>query len=264
MTVPYEPEQASSQVHRIEGLVVGFIVASILEAEVATALVAPLIGLILHAAIILTILNIYLLIPFLPHRKVLLTLLLLPILRLMSLTIPISPIPKIFWYAVIGVPLLFSTAMVINIVNPQPTRLLFRLRQVWGQLAFGLLGVPLGLVVFLFVPHKPFLDPTNWSEVIFGIISLTLFGAFTEELIFRVLIQTNLEEVFGRWGIWIGAILYAGLFSTTLSVPVIAFWGVTGLVFSLWVKRTQSIWGAVVCHSLILVVGLIVSPLFLH
>jgi uncharacterized protein len=264
MNLPYQPDQEAAQINRVEALVVGFIIASIIEAEAATALVAPLIGVILHGAIVLTIINIYLLIPFLPHRKAFLTLLLLPILRLMSLTIPISALPPLYWYAAIGIPLLFSTTVVINMVHPPVAPLLFRFPKAFGQIAFGLVGIPLSVAAYRLIPVTPFFNPANWIEVLIGVISLTIFSAFAEELIFRYLIQSTLEEVFGKLGVWLGAILYASLFATTLSLPAICFWGIVGLLFGFWVKRTHSIWGAVFAHSLILVGGVVVYPLVLH
>jgi uncharacterized protein len=253
--------QANSRELRIEGVVVGFIIAAIIEAEIALALVPPLLGVILHSVVILTILNVYLLIPLLPHRKILLALLILPILRIVSLSVPIAQLPQLYWYAADGIPVMISVLILTRMIHPPASYFVVNLVKVWRQIAFGMLGIPLAYLAFRIAPQKPLVPTGNLVEILIGIVSLVVFSGFIEEYIFRYLIQFNLEDIFGEVGLWIGGALFTGLYLGAQTLPLTAFWGLVGMGFSYWVKYTESIWGVVIAHSLLLITALIFFPL---
>ncbi len=267
MSVWSEPHQASSRETQIEYLIVGFLVAAILEAEIAIALVAPLMGILLHAAVILAIANIYLFIPSIPHRRALIPLLLFPILRLLSVTIPIAPLPRIDWYPAIGLPWLLSALVVVWFLRSSPASLQLRGIQ-WGEIlrqaVFGLTGIALAYLVYILAPTKPILASADWRSLVLGAVLLTVFSGFAEEFIFRFLVQSQMESVFGKGGIFIAALLSAAMYIPTMSLPLIVFWLIAGIIFGIWVQRTRSLWGVVLAHSLINVGSILLLPLLIR
>jgi uncharacterized protein len=267
MSVPYEPHRTSARETQIEYLIVGFLAAAILEAEVAVALVAPIMGVILHGAVIVAIANIYLFIPSIPHRRALIPLLLFPILRLLSVTIPIAVLPRIYWYPAIGLPWLLSALIVVWFLRPSLDTLQihgWRHGEILRQGIFGLTGIALAFLVFFLAPAKPIVADGNWRSLVLGGLFLTVFSGFSEEFVFRFLVQSQLESVFGRAGIIIAAMLGAALYIPTLSLPLVAFWMIAGMIFGFWVHRTRSLWGVVLAHSLINVGSILLLPLLIH
>jgi hypothetical protein len=156
---------------------------------------------------------------------------------------------------------MLSTILTTRLIHPPTSFLRIQGVKIWRQIAFGLIGLPLAFLVFQIAPHKPLVPTGNLVEVLIGIVSLVIFNGFLEEYIFRYLIQTNLDEIFGWVGIWIGGALFAGMYIGVQSLPLMAFWGLVGICFGYWVKFTDSIWGVVLAHSLLLVTALILLSL---
>jgi hypothetical protein len=217
--------------------------------------------------VILAIANIYLFIPSIPHRRALIPLLLFPILRLLSVTIPIAPLPRIDWYPAIGLPWLFSALVVVWFLRPSPAYLQLRgynRGEILRQAIFGLTGISLAYLVYLLAPTKPILASGDWRGLVFGGMLITVFTGFAEEFVFRFLVQSQMESVFGKAGIYIAALLGSAMYIPTMSLPLIAFWLIAGVVFGYWVHRTRSLWGVVLAHSLLSVGSILLLPLLIR
>ncbi len=230
----------------------------VIAAEILTVFVGVLAGAILDGIVLVGLVNFSYFAEIQEARRIILPLALVPLMRILSVTIPVPHVAPLFWYPLIGIPLLL--AGLISIYMTGLPALSFQIgRRKWaGQIAFGLLGIPIGLLAARMLPPGMITIPTRSAGwIILGTIILALFNAVPEEIIFRGLVQNALWEVFGPIGLAITAVVYSSLFTGTLHLSYIIFYGLTGLLFTLWVKLTKSLWGAIIAHSLINVIFLL-------
>jgi membrane protease YdiL (CAAX protease family) len=212
----------------------------------------PLAGVLCQALLIPALLAHYAAAEGAPYRRILPALALVPLLRILSLTMPIKYIPAIYWYALIGIPLLVAIVQTARVLGLAPAQLGLRLRAVPLQLGITLLGVPLGLLAFLLLPAGQMpATSLGGAPIVVGVATLVIFTGFAEELLFRGLLQHVAGEFFGWAGVLISSLLFATIYLGALSVAYIVFVALTGLLFGWSVRRTGSIWGVVGAHSLV-------------
>ncbi len=226
--------------------------AIIIIAEIFAASGKILFGAVIDAALLVASVNLYYFIKKAEIRRFILALGLVPLLRILSVAIPIPHIYSIFWYALIGLPLLAAGVIVLYKNGlPQLTRGL-SIPEWIVQFMFGLIGIPLGLLAALIIPHpKPLIPNLTLGWLLFGSIVLTLSSGFAEEIIFRGLVQNVLQEIYGFLGLFITSILYTCMLLGTPDARYIVFFGLTGLLFTLWVRLSNSLWGVIFAHSML-------------
>ena len=231
--------------------VVVFYIAAIAAAEVVGVFVGVLLSIGLHAQLVLALLSSYMLMSETFGRRILPVLALAPLLRILSLTMPTPEVPQIFWHAMIGGPLLVAVALTARLLERSWTDVGLRLRMWPVQLSIALSGLPLSLWGFLFLRPKPLVATFDWRAVAIGSIILVVFSAFTEEVIFRGLLQQVASELFGRAGLLCSTALFAAMYIGSLSPSYTLFMTLVGLIFGWCVRWTGSIWGVVLAHGLL-------------
>lgn len=127
----------------------------------------------------------------------LLVLALAPLLRILSLVMPLQEIPPIYWYAFIGAPLLVAALLTARHLGLSFASLGFSSPRWSPQIAIAASGLPLGLIVFFLVRPEPLTPSFQWRELAIGTVMLTIFVGFTEEFLFRALL---LQVAPRRWG----------------------------------------------------------------
>lgn len=238
--------------------------AFIIGAEVVTVLIGLLPGAILYGVLLVGLINYYYFSRTVEERRIYLALTLVPVLRILSLAMPNPLVSQVFWYVMIGLPLLISTIWVARVNGLSSMRIDLPGMKWAGQFMIGLSGIPLGVIAALSL-KAPF-DGIVELDVIrfmFLIIAITLFGAVIEEIIFRGLIQKALTYPFGWLSVLFSSVLYASMFLGTLSPNTILLYGLSGLLFSIWVKLSDSLWGVIMAHSLMNIIFLVMSRFFL-
>ncbi len=224
----------------------------VIAAEILTATVGVLGGAILDGIVLVGLVNYAYFVQIPQSRRIILPLSLVPLLRILSIAIPVPHIAPIIWYLLIGIPLLM--AVLLNFfINGLPVLSLNLSRSKWTvQVLFGMLGIPIGILASLILPASVITLPNHsigW--IVGGAIILSLFSALPDEIIFRGMVQNALTDVFGPIGLAITAVLYSSMFAGTLHLSYVIFFGLTGLLFSLWVRLTKSLWGAIIAHSFV-------------
>ncbi len=235
-------------------------VIMLIGAELSSIFWGILPAVIIDGVLLLAITNFSYFIKNTEFRRESASLSLLPLLRILSIVIPIPQIAPILWYAIIGFPLL-ATSVLIIAVERSPILSIHLFGGKWiTQILFGLIGIPIGFIAIrvlpatmIIIPHPTFL----W--ILVGAVILTIFSGLTEEIIYRGFIQNTFYNVYGSLGILISSMLYATMFLGTLTPATIIFFGLTGLLFSIWAKYTNSLWGVIIAHSLLNIVFLLLA-----
>src|SRR5205085_6895930 len=125
-------------------------------------------------------------------------------------------------------------------------------------------GIPLSAVGFMVVRPRAFIPALDWRDLVVGAIILTIFVGFTEELIFRGLLQQVMIDVFGPPGLLWSTVIYTSLYVSSLSVAYVLFIGLVSLFFGWCVQRTGSLWGVTAAHSGLAVGMAAVWPFVMH
>ncbi len=257
-------------------IAIAMIVASIyailiIGAEIIGALGGAIPGVICDAIIILILLADYATLDKqVSYRRLLPALMLLPLLRLLSLTVPLREIPQLYWYAMIGIPLLLAAAVAAHALDLSWGDLGLRLppsRSPFSwlyQATITMTGVPLSLAAFWLVPRpQPIPTPLAGRDIILAPIILFLFTGFAEELIFRGILQQTARQALGPFSFIYSSALFVAMYVGSLSPGYVIFIGLVGLFFGWCANRTGSLWGVVLAHSLLNIGMLLIWPVVL-
>lgn len=188
---------------------------------------------------------------------------LVPVLRLLSLTMPLPGVPPAYWPALAGGPLAIAGIFAARSAGLSLATVGLR-RSSWpGQVGVALLGLPFGLIVYgLAKPELPLGAGAEAGPLLPALVVMVFIGV-TEEWIFRGVIQGGLRLAYPRSGVVIVAILYGTSYLATLSFPYAVAMTAVGLGYGLIVERTGSIVGVSTSHAILAVGALLIWPALL-
>ncbi|MDK2948692.1 hypothetical protein SAMN04488589_0018 [Methanolobus vulcani] len=178
---------------------------------------------------------------------------LLPILRLLNMSMPVFSEMTINLYVYIYAPLIVPTYLVIRHQNISKETLGFQFRNMGKY-------IPLAFVVgFLiaqgehFTIHAGNLIPDlSIGSLLKLSIIMIFFVGFMEELIFRSLIQTRFSESFGEFrGLLLASLLFGVMHSGYGTIYEIFFTVFAGLVFGYLFQKTNSLPFIALAHGLV-------------
>jgi len=178
-------------------------------------------------------------------RAFALALTLVPLLRVISLGLPLGLLSSYVWPLLVCVPAFAALASVFSRIGLAPVEVnLTRAGWPW-QLGIGFLGVPLGGFAYILFQPSPLAETAGEAAV--GILSLCLAGVL-DEVIFRGLLQETAIVALGRPGILYVSSLYAALQIESRSFATVAFTFALSIGFAWIVRRTRSVLGVAVAH----------------
>lgn len=184
----------------------------------------------------------------------------LPLMRVLSISIPTLLLPTWMWHAEVGIAVLAATVLAAVAAGVTSRAIGIRAAPPAVVLASALAGVGLGLLAFLIA--RPDAVSLDRSPITFlgATAAVVVGGALTEELLFRGLIQQVADEVTGGFGILASAALYTLVYLASGNVRYILFMAALGVGLGLVTRRYRSLLPAVTCHGIILWSQLILWP----
>jgi len=237
-----------------------FYLVAIIIAEVVTTFYQPVIGIACHTVILIAMLIDSALVDRYFYGRLVLALSLIPIIRIISLTMPLADIPQIWWYPIIYLPLLAAATIVMRLLNYKPADVGIRFGFIPLQLMIGLVGIGLGILEYLVLSPEPLVTELTWQTAWLPALILALSTGLVEEFIFRGILQKVSMEILGSWGIVYVSFLFAILHIGFLSWLDVAFVFAIALFFGWVVNKTRSLFGVILCHGIINIVLFIVAP----
>ena len=197
-------------------------------------------------------------------QKLVLSLALVPLVRIMSLSMPLANIPQIWWYPIVYIPLLAAAVAVVRILGYKARDVGLNFGVLPVQLAVGLTGLVFGAVEYLILTEEAIATGLALRETwLLTAFLLPLCTGFVEEFIFRGVLQRTAVEAFGWWGIVYVSFLFAILHMGYLSWVDVVFVFAVALFFGWVVKKTGSLFGVSISHSITNLVLYVVIPSFL-
>jgi len=237
--------------------------AGITAAELVTALVNPLGGIGLHVLLMLGLVAHASVSTHHPKHKLYLALALAPLIRVLSLSLPLANLPQIYWYAIIAAPLLLAVFVVMQRLDYSRHDVGLSAGKLPLQLLVGATGIPFGIAEFYIMRPEPLADSLTWSSLALPALILLVATGFTEEICFRGVMQRSANEVLGRWGWIFIAALFTALHTGYLLVSDVLFVLLVGIFFGWVVKRTGSLLGVTLSHGITNIILYLVAPLIL-
>lgn len=187
-----------------------------------------------------------------------------PLIRVLSLALPLKAFPLVYWYAVTSMPLVTAGFVAAHLAGFRLRDAGFRLGRLPVQSLVALTGVPLGAVEHFILRPAPLVSALSVEMLWFPALILMFCTGFVEEFIFRGLLQRAAVTAGGeRFGLYFVAVVFTILHITHRSVLDVIFVFVVAVYFGWIVKRSGSILGVTVAHGLTNIGLYLIWPLLL-
>jgi membrane protease YdiL (CAAX protease family) len=234
--------------------------ALIALAELVTTFVEPRWGLIFHGGLLVILLVHSALAWDRPYHRLLLGLVLAPVIRMLSLALPLLDFPIIYWYLIISIPLFVATALAARVLGYSRQQIGLTLRKVPVQLLIALTGITFGVAEYYILKPQPLVADPTWQNLLISGAILMVCTGFAEELIFRGLLQRASVQALGRFGLLYVALLFAVLHTGYRSLADVIFVFGVALLLGWVAEATWSLAGVTVAHGLTNIVLFLVMP----
>jgi len=175
----------------------------------------------------------------------------LPIIRIIGLSIPLMQTPPLYWFPIISIPLFAASYTIMRSQGLSLKNVGF----IWGnipvQLAIALTGVLLGTIEYLILQPEPLITTFNMRNLILASIILIISTGLAEEILFRGIIQKNSENVFGAFY----GLLYISLLFTALHIGWNSFYDLifvflVAIFYGYAFQKTRSLLGITLSHGI--------------
>ena len=234
---------------------------AVIAAEWVTTYFQPLWGIASHIAILIGVILHSARVGQRLHRELLLSLSLVPLVRILSLSMPLANVPQIWWYPIIYTPLIVASIVVMRILGYGADEVGLNFRRLLVQPAVMLSGIGLGVAEYYILTPEPMVAELTLQSVLLPALILIVFTGFAEEFMFRGVLQRSAGQALGTWwGIIYVSVLFAILHMGFLSWFDVVFVFLVALFFSWLVKKTGSLFGVTLAHGITNVMLFLIMP----
>lgn len=231
-------------------VIAGAYLAVLVAAECLTALVDARIGAGLHVALLMALLVHASLMAGQPYYKLLLALTLPSLVRILSLSMPLEDIHLAYWYAIIAFPVVMAAFLVARTIGLSRRDIGLSMGFIPFQLLIATSGVGLGVTEYLILRPEPLIETLRWQTVLVPALTLMVGTGFSEELLFRGVMQSASRDALGKASIFYVSAVFAVLHIGHRSALDVVFVFGVGLLFAWVVAKGGSILGVSLAHGL--------------
>lgn len=231
-------------------------------AEIINVTVGPVWGIACHIVVLVALILHSALTDKRPYQQLFLSLGLVPLVRIISLSIPLASIPQVWWYPIIYAPLLVAAWQVARLLGYSLGQVGLNLKRIPVQLAIVLTGIAFGIGEYFILTEEAEMTGLILQETwLLSAFLLIVCTGFVEEVIFRGVIQRSAVQMFGWWGVVYVSLLFAIVHLIHNSLLDVVFVFVVGLFYGWVVKKTGSLFGVILSHGVTNIVLFLVAPL---
>lgn len=228
---------------------IAYLVA-LVTAEIVTALVNSVAGVILHAVILSALVVHSSLTPNRSFGKLYLALAIVPLTKIVTLAMPLAQFTPIYQYLLASIPVLIASLIAIRILELTPSAVGLSLQKTAVQGLVALTGIGFGFAEYYILRPEPLVSALTLSDALIPGIILLVATGFVEELAFRGVMQHCSIEAMGSRGLVYTAVVFSVLQIGYHSALQWVFVLLAGLFFGWVVKRTGSLLGVVLAHGI--------------
>jgi membrane protease YdiL (CAAX protease family) len=244
--------------YRITRAIVSVCIVALLAAETTAVFLSIEASVACYAALFFVLVNLPVVLPSLTveGRVALVSLALIPAVKIAAVVLPLQTVPEAYWEAFPAVIALITVVALRRVVDGSASELRAPGAQPRGGWALQVAIAAAGLVMawcgagFLWAFDLTSVKPglTGTAPAVLAVAGLS--GA-TLEIVFRGTIQQSLIRLFGPWGgIGLASASYAGLYAESGSLFLIVFALLTGLIWGITAWTTRALSGVVASHGL--------------
>jgi membrane protease YdiL (CAAX protease family) len=264
-----EPSASESRLLRLRATLqkhsipLAFIYLGVLTiAEALTTLIMPQEGLAVHGILLTILIAHTALVWGHPSSRLILTLAFAPLIRMVSLFLPLANFPIVYWYFIVSVPLFAAAIAALRTLRFSRKDIGLIFNKIPIQIPVILTGLSLGYLEYrILQPASPLAPEFSFGAIWLPALILLICTGFAEELIFRGLMQkAATEQLGGFWGIVYVAALFAVLHMGYQSLADVGFVFVAALFFGLVAAYTGSIVGVSIAHGLTNIILYLTMP----
>lgn len=231
-------------------------------AEVLVTYLRPELGALLHVAILIALLIHSAMATAKPLADLLLTLIIAPLVRLLSLSMPLFVFDLRYWYLIVSIPLFISAVYIMRLLGYSMRRVGFNFNQPLLQIGAILFGIIFGVIEFAILRPAPLIQVFTPEDFAVAALMILIGTGLMEELVFRGIIQQAAERALGATG----SILFTTLVFTVLhigwnSLLDLLFVFTAGAIWGIFFYRTRSIVGITISHAITNILLFIILPL---
>lgn len=175
-------------------------------------------------------------------RKTYQALMLVPLLRLVGLSMPAFFDITLYSLIFIYTPLAVSVAIAAVYQRLTPEEMGLTLRKIWLYFPLSLLiGAGLGLGEYMIVQTDPLIPDISLLNLLKLTVVMVFFVGIVEETIFRSFLQTRLNKTFGVWkGILLSSIIF-GFMHSGNGTMCIVYTSFVGVIIGYMFYKTRSL-----------------------
>lgn len=192
----------------------------------------------------------------------LMVLIIAPLIRILSLSMPLGYFSYISWFALISIPVyiaIFTCMYIQHLKSADVALALPRLKHLPIELTTILFAFPFGILEYHIL--KPgIIVELSFEALIIPSLIMILCTGFLEELAFRGLMQYHATRTMGFYGIIYISALFGFLHIGNLSIFDVLLAFSIGFIYSLVVRKTDSIYGVSISHGVINIMLFLIAP----
>lgn len=267
------PVPVGATLFRWRALLTFFYILLIAVAELLTAYAArhgPVYakyGIAFHAAILFALLvhSAHLLKADPGASQLLLALILAPLIRILSLSMPVAEFSYLAWFSIISIPVYITIFACLYLQRLEPRDIGLALPAAKHlPLEFGVIVIaaPVGVLEYYILQPGLLVEPRLKALIVPVLIMMVCTG-FLEELAFRGLMQYHATRTMGFAGILLISALFGLLHIGNLTLYDVLLAGSIGFIFALVVQKTGSVYGVSVSHGIINTTLFLIAPAYL-
>jgi len=99
------------------------------------------------------------------YRQLILSLALVPLVRIISLSMPLINIPQLWWYPIIYAPLLAAAFVAVRLLDYSLADVGLRIKLLPVQLGVALTGFLFGVAEYYILRPEPLIAELTWQEI---------------------------------------------------------------------------------------------------
>ena len=188
-----------------------------------------------------------------PLNRLLYALALVPLIRIVSLTMPLGRFgDETYWFLAAGLPVFVAAVVVVATlrIRPQDIGLRIGRRALHLQPLVILFGLVLGFSEYHILRPDPLIDELTVSQFVLPALVLIFATGFVEEFIFRGILQRTASAALGPLAIIYVSIIFAILHIGYRSGTDFLFVLLIALLYGWVVRKTGSIIGVSMSHGI--------------
>ena len=178
---------------------------------------------------------------------------LLPLLRILNMAMPIFFQLTLYWYIFMYGCIFISIIYIIKHQKFTRDQIGLTLKKIHIYVPIAIIfGSLLGIVEFQIIQNQALIENLDLENVLLLSIVMILFVGLAEELAFRSIIQTRLEQIFGTtWGLIITGITFGIMHSGYGTIYEIIFTSSAGILLGYMFIKTRSLPLIAITHGVI-------------